>query len=150
MMLPLLAAATGVSAYADAHQQELEASRRRQQIVQRQFSLTWRDQDMDHRERVMQWKLIDFKRQMVDAKSQELTLIAELGGLIAGFQMMMFYENQLVDPGTYWLADALLAVSGILALFVSCLNIFIMVFASIINFQVNFLMCRVCPDSRPS
>ena len=127
---------TAWSAKADHDQKLLEIARRDTEILQRQFEWTWRKQDVDHRRRVREWKMINFKRQMVDSKSKELTLLAELGGLIAGFQMLMFFENQLVDPGTHWFADAVLAVSGVLALFVSCLNIFIMVFASIINFQV--------------
>jgi hypothetical protein len=128
--------ASALAAKADNDEQQLEIARREHAALQRQFYSTWRGQDIDHRKLMKQWKLINFKRQLVDSKSKELTMLAELGGLIAGFQMIMFFENQLVDPGTYWFADALLAISGVLALFVSCLNIFIMVFASIINFQV--------------
>ena len=128
--------AGGASAFADANELELEHSRREQELTQRKFAYLWRDQDIAHRKRIMQWKQIDFKRRMVDSKSKEVTLLAELAALVAGFQMIMFYENQLADVGTYLFSQALLTVHGILCLFVSCVNIFVMVFASIINFQV--------------
>ena len=146
MMFPFLATTVaGFAAFADAAENELEATRRNLQSVQRKFSLAWREQDILHRKRTRQWKQIDFKRSLVDAKAKQVALLAELGGLIGGFQMIMFYENQLVDPSTYWFEDAFLAALGMLCLFVSCLNICVMVFASIINFQVFRPSCAsVC------
>ncbi len=123
-------------ALAVSKENELETTRHNVQLTQREYSLVWREQDNMHRDRIRRWKQIDFKRSMVDAKSKQVALLAELGGLMGGFQMIMFYENQLVDPGTYWFEDAFLAALGMLCLFVSCLNICIMVFASILNVQV--------------
>ncbi len=42
-----------------------------------------------------QWREIASKRVYADEKSKQLAMLAELGSLLGGFQMMMIYELEL-------------------------------------------------------
>ncbi len=48
----LVSAVAGIAAFADAQENELEASRRHLQITQRNYILAWREQDVVHRSRI--------------------------------------------------------------------------------------------------
>ncbi|EKX47865.1 hypothetical protein GUITHDRAFT_106414 [Guillardia theta CCMP2712] len=66
-----------------------------------------------------------------------MTVIAETSALIAGFQMIMFYELPQPSLTEYEFSSVLLAVWGLLCLFVACTNLCVLFAAMII--AVNML-----------
>lgn len=63
-------------------------------------------------------------------------LLAELCSLIAGFQIMMFYETALPSLGEVWYSDVLLSLWGVSCLAVACSYIMIMVSGGIMSFGI--------------
>mmetsp|Transcript_29371 Transcript_29371/g.72509 ORF Transcript_29371/g.72509 Transcript_29371/m.72509 type:complete len:528 (-) Transcript_29371:88-1671(-) len=130
------AMASGMSAMADKQQNDLQAQWRLETITHREYCLRWRTEDMYFMELEKEWRETDNKRHAVDEKSKQVTLMAELCALLAGFQMMMFYETELQAVSEYWYSTVLLSIWGIMCVSVSCLYITVMVVAGMINFSV--------------
>lgn len=129
-------AAAGAAALATTVHFDLERLWQEEAAEQKALYLEWKEKDEEFRKIEKQWREIECKRYYADEKSKQLSMLAELGAWIGGFQMMMLYEQELPSLHDHTYSHALLLVWGISCMGVSCVMIYIMVVASIINFEV--------------
>eukprot|EP00960_Hanusia_phi_P053211 761911-Hanusia_phi.AAC.4 len=120
----------------ELHLKVLEAINENRQ-VQRRNARRWRAKEVGFWGWEKFWHGVDSKRRYTDERVRHMTVIAETSALIAGFQMIMFYELPQPSLTEYEFSSVLLAVWGVLCLAVACANLCVLFAAMII--AVNML-----------
>jgi len=132
----------GAAALADRQQMDLSAQVREDATVHRQYEVLWRKENVRLKNLEKYRRKVDHKRHLVNEKTRQLSLLAELSALQAAFQMIMLYEQELPSVTEVWYADPLLAVWGVGSLSVACVDLCIMAVAAFVNFDVLEASCR--------
>ncbi|KAJ1490696.1 hypothetical protein T484DRAFT_1883794 [Baffinella frigidus] len=146
MMLPVMGmmaatslAAGGADMLAAKAQSDMRLVKEKRKLeweeVKKAEKLAWK-YTLDMNELRRRWFMIDKKRVYVDEMAKQLTLLAEGAALLAGFQMMMFYELQLAPVDEHLYQDALLAIWGASCLFNISLCLCVMVVSALGMFTV--------------
>lgn len=122
-----------VSSHADNQQLRLRENHAKSRQASHKLKQEWRRVNIEYKELDKARRSLLQKRHFVDEKSKQLSLLAELASLVAAFQMIVLYEQELPPVSDHRYADVVLALWGTSCLVVSGIDILVMFIAALLN-----------------
>jgi len=101
-----------------------------------QRSLAWREVESRFMDVEISWRHQDQARHVVWQRYLQLSMLAEVSGFLAFFQMIVLYEQPLPSPADVYLEPAVLCLWGVLSISVACAAICCMFLSALMSLSM--------------